>query len=300
MRFTSALICLSYIIILGILTISCGNDSSPSNKSNIDGAVSTNPTNHGNDGGIGNNSELGTSSDAGKSSTAGNNPIGTDLPTTTGNTTADKLIQTALSCGYQSRYTVPAGWEMVLVGEQGCVVWSPPGWQALGAGTNITSIQEDTAGNTGYLSMMGVPQAGVYVECTPQGVTNFMKQFIEGTGCNNVQTLYYQEGTVNIAGVIIPKADFIFSCTSGQVRKVGYFWNTIQGTVPLCNLLILGFWMPETQITAQTCTLTQIFNSALCPGPGGTSCSDSECNSDCKARGNTGGQCDSNDNCQCH
>lgn len=242
----------------------------------------------------------GSTSDGGGSGGTSGYPAGQGLPATTGNASADKLVKAADDCDYQSPNTVPAGWKMVPIGKKGCVVWAPPGWTAQGAGTEIVSVQEDSAGNTGYLAMMGTPAAGVSVTCTPRGATDFVSKTIDLWGCKNVKSLYYKEGYETVAGISIPKADVIFSCSTGGVTKVGYMWVTIQGSSPLCNLLILGLWMLESQITAKTCTLTQVLLSAQCPKPGGGFCVDASCNADCVKAGHKSGKCDSNDHCVCN
>ena len=66
----------------------------------------------------------------------------------------------------------------------------------------------------------------------------------------------WKDGIDNVAGVLIPLGELVYSCTQGGVPIVGYLVAQIHGTVPLCNLLAVAFWMPEQQIEARTCTLT--------------------------------------------
>ena len=236
-------------------------------------------------------------SDSGDDGPVGDNPLGEVLPPSTGKPLADRLIDTARTYGYQSPNTVPAGWEMVLVGERGCAISVPPGWRAQGAGTAVTSVEEDAEGYTGVLVMAGVPQTSI--ACTPGGATDYLLAGIEQSGCGSIDRLYYQEETENIAGIPIPKADLIMSCVEEGELAVGYAWVTIQGTTPLCNILVLGFWMPEPLIEAKTCTLSQILQSVRCP-QGGRYCVDADCNADCVELGKGGGHCNADDDCVCN
>lgn len=226
----------------------------------------------------------------------GQSGLGDNLPATTGDSLADALIKAALSCGYQSFNTVPPGWKMTLLGEQGCAAWAPASWTASGAGTNLVSIE---GGNTGFAALMGVPHPSLGVSCTPRGATTFLKWVLEQSGCAGVKERYYKAGSETVAGVTVQKADVVLSCSSGAVQKVGYFWSSVQSTSPLCNLLILGFWVPGGQIQSQTCTATQVLQSMRCPQPGGKMCVDAECAADCQKAGASGGQCSQNDTCVC-
>lgn len=229
----------------------------------------------------------------------GQNPFGAQLPASTGDPDTDRLIATAATCGFQSFNTVPVGWRMVPIGEQGCAIWTPPGWTAIGAGTAVTSVEGNAAGTLGALSMAGVPPVGTSVSCTPKGATAYLLQGVEADGCAGVKQLYYAESTMNLVGMNVPKADVTISCTDSGQQIFGYLLVSITGTTPLCNILSLGFWMPRGEIAQHTCTLTQILQSVRCPTPGGSFCSDSECDADCKAMGRSGGACDASDSCQC-
>jgi hypothetical protein len=218
-----------------------------------------------------------------------------DTLASSGNPTVDRLAVAALSCGPQSIRTVPVGWQMVVVGEQGCTMEAPPTWTPIGAGTPTTFVVEDQTRVTGSSVMAGVDLTNT-VTCNPHGVVTWM--FAKNTDCVGFKELDWKEKTVNVAGLLIPEGDLVYSCTQGGVPIVGWMAVQIHGTSPWCNMLAEAFWMPETQIEARTCTLTQTLNSLSCP-QGGTGCDDSACRRDCIAEGNASGACTSDDSCTC-
>jgi hypothetical protein len=215
--------------------------------------------------------------------------------TSTGNATVDRLGAAAAACGPQSRLTVPAGWQMVLAGEKGCAFYAPTTWQTIGAGTPSTFVVEDQTRVTGSSVLAGVDTTGT-ATCTPHGVATWL--FANNKDCVGFTELYWKDGVDNVAGLQIPRGDLVYACTQSGVPIVGYLVVQIHGTWPLCNILAFAFWMPETQIEARTCTLTQTMNSIQCP-QGGSSCSDSSCAQECVAAGNASGACTSDDSCYC-
>jgi hypothetical protein len=214
----------------------------------------------------------------------------------TGNPIVDRMAAAAAACGPQSRLTVPAGWQMVLAGEKGCAFYAPPTWQTIGAGTPTTFAVEDATRVTGSAVMAGVDSTGT-ATCTPHGVASWM--FANNKDCVGFKELYWKDGVDVVAGIQIPRGDMVYSCTQSGVPIAGYVVVQIHGTWPLCNLLAFAFWMPETQIEARTCTLTQTLNSIQCPQGGGGSCSDATCRQGCVADGYQSGACNASDQCVC-
>jgi hypothetical protein len=212
-----------------------------------------------------------------------------------GNATVDRLAVAAALCGPQSVRTVPVGWQTVIVGESGCSMDAPPTWIPIGAGTPTTFVVENQTRVTGSSVMAGVDLTST-VTCNPHGVVTWM--FAKNTDCVGFKELDWKEKMVNVAGLLIPEGDLVYSCTQGGVPIVGYMMVQIEGTSPWCNMLVEAFWMPETQIESRTCTLTQALNSLRCP-QGGTGCDDSACRTECIAGGNASGACTSDDSCMC-
>lgn len=219
-----------------------------------------------------------------------------DFPAATGNATADRMLAAAQACGYQSPSTVPVGWGSVIVGEGGCSAWAPSGWVSAGAGTSVTLITETQAGDCGFMALTGVPYTTI--SCTPAGARDYVAAGLEQAGCQGIDTLHWGESTDNFAGYSFPRGDFFFTCQSNGVTRAAYLWISIQGTTPLCNLLVLGLWTEASAIEAKMCTVTQVFNSIKCPSGGSGSCWDSECDSACQGEGYGGGSC-VDDECQC-
>ncbi|MBN2576807.1 MAG: hypothetical protein JXP73_19750 [Deltaproteobacteria bacterium] len=212
-----------------------------------------------------------------------------------GSSAVDRLAAAAAACEPQSRLTVPVDWQMVLAGELGCTFYAPASWQTIGAGTPMTFVVEDQSRVTGSSVMAGVDATGT-ATCTPHGIATWM--FANNQDCVGFKELSWQEGVDVVAGIQIPRGEMVYSCTQSGIRTVGYLLVQIHGTWPLCNLLAFAFWMPETQIEARTCTLTQTLNSIQCP-QGGTGCDDAACRQECIANGYAWGACDSDDACAC-
>lgn len=222
-------------------------------------------------------------------------PSTVEVPTgeRTGNARVDQMLAAAEACGQQSPSTTPAGWSMVPTGEAGCAFSAPPGWQVFGAGEPATAIQRDEDATAGFLVMSGVPDSALLPSCTPAGLSEMVEAVI-GRSCTPIERLHFEAYTEEFAGVALPAADLFFACGPG----VGYFWLTIQGDRPLCQVLAMGVWLPESELSLTTCTLTQIMQSARCPMPGGNLCIDAECNARCIEDGFERGACDT-DLCVC-
>lgn len=251
------------------------------------------------DGGAGPPRDGGAQPDAAVDDGRGDNPLGQNVPTGTGDAVVDRLAATAAACGYQTPNTVPAGWNMVPVGERGCAISVPPGWTAEGAGGPVCAAEQPPDGATGVLVMMGTPDLVASVPCTPRGATTYLEQNVAESGCANVTERHYREGTELIATIPIPKADVVFTCEEEGATFAAYAWVTIQGTSPLCSILVLGFWTPVGDVEATTCTLTQILQSVRCPQPGGNLCVDADCAADCvRTNRGTRGEC-AEDVCVC-
>lgn len=219
-----------------------------------------------------------------------------------GDPVAERVIEAAGSCGFQSYNSIPAGWKKVFVGDRGCAIWVPPDWVAAGEGTDSTTVQEDHKGLTGVASLRGSQAQGVGIVCTLKGVANWVFGNVEPYNrCTSIRELVFQEGIVEVDGSLYTKAVQLSSCVDGGSTYLDYLSVMIRGTSPLCEVLVAGFWMPEDKIEEQTCALTQIQQSARCPTDG-RFCDAPECNADCKEMGRSGGSCTvsgDGDRCQC-
>jgi hypothetical protein len=213
----------------------------------------------------------------------------------TGNAIVDRLAVAVASCGSQSHFTVPVGWQMVMVGDKGCTFYAPPNWLSIGAGTPTTFVVEDSTRVTGSSVLAGVDTTGT-ATCTPHGIASWL--FANNQDCVGYQELYWKDSVDDIAGIQIPRGDLVYSCTQGGVPIAGYLMAQIHGTWPFCNMVVMAFWMPQTQIESRTCTLTQTLNSIQCPHAGG-GCDDASCAQDCIANGSQTGFCDADGSCVC-
>ena len=135
------------------------------------------------------------------------------------------------------------------------------------------------------------------VDCTPQGLRDFVLRGFEERGCSPMKVDWWQSsmaGTMPDLGISMPDGNAIFSCTLSGTQVAGYLKATIFNS--LCSVLITSFWMPENSIEENICTSTQIFHSYKCPtADGGGSCTEEECKIQCSGPGH----CDAADNCIC-
>ncbi len=215
----------------------------------------------------------------------------------TGLPRVDRLIDAAAACGEQSPRTTPAGWQLVLTGSSGCTLHAPPDFTPVGAGTQTTAVQLGDAAALGVMVLAGVPEAGRVAACTPDGLADFALDVVRAR-CPAAEPLYFEAYTEVVAGVPLPVGDLFWTCAADGHTTIGYFNVSVHGTTPLCELLIIGAWMPEAEVESTVCTLTQIMASLQCPTPGGEVCIDAECAADCRARGFAGGACHE-DACVC-
>lgn len=217
-------------------------------------------------------------------------------PQTTGNALVDRLGAAAAACGRQSMFTVPGGWQMVPIGDKGCVVWAPPGWVVEGAWTGTVTAMKDASGKEGFLGLAGAAQVS---SCEPVSIRGGVLEGYAARGYASPTVLWHHEQADEFGGTAWPTGHTVFSTSIGGTPLVGYLWLLTTQTVIACDVVGLGFWEPAASIEADTCTLTQIINSVKCPSGGG-SCDDADCDRQCKNDGKTGGSCSPEGNCSCY
>jgi hypothetical protein len=217
-------------------------------------------------------------------------------PTKTGNAIVDRLGAAAASCGKQSMFTVPGGWEIVAVGDKGCTVWVPPGWVIEGAYTGLATAMRDASGTEGFLGIAGISERSA---CDPATVRDGVLNGFAEKGFATPKVLWHHEQTDSFGGTAWPTGHTVFSTSAGETAVVGYLWLLTTATVIACDVVGLGFWEPVAVIERDTCTLTQVINSVKCPS-GGSSCDDADCNAQCQRDGSAGGACSPEGNCSCY
>ena len=215
-------------------------------------------------------------------------------PNGTGIELVDRLGAAAAQCGDQSPFTVPASWQLVGVGEQGCSGWVPPGWTPEGSGTSLVTALRDASGDEGFLGLAGVAAPGV--DCTPPAVTDAVLSGFAQAGYETPTVSWHEERVGHFGGSTWPTGQTVFTTAAGSTPVVGFLWLLASEGVVACNVVGLGFWEPQTAIETETCTLTQILNSVRC---GANACSDSGCNDLCQSDGKPGGLCNPQGGCDC-
>jgi hypothetical protein len=214
-------------------------------------------------------------------------------PSQTGNQVVDRLGAAAATCGKQSTFTVPGGWQMVAIGEKGCVTWAPPGWVVSGQFTGLATAMKDQSGQEGFLGLSGATTTA----CEPPIIRDGVLDGYTAKGYAAPQVLWHHEQNDEFGGTAWPTGHTVFSSSVGGTPLVGYLWILTTQTVAACDVVGLGFWEPVASIETNTCTLTQIINSVKC---GGASCDDGDCNTVCKNDGKAGGSCGSASSCECY
>jgi len=190
---------------------------------------------------------------------------------------------------------VPAGWEMVLVGDTGCTVHRPAGWpfEVEGASVWIYASAEEEAG---VMLLNGVLEGTDWTATTILGaVLELLREQYP-----DITIIDAGEGPDPYGlGIVIRIASVKFH--DGEVPSVGMLrvihsgCSAILGT---CPLTVAGTWAPLVTLPDVACILSQIDATLTCPKPGGGSCEDGPCDADCKAEGDGYGYC-SNDLCVC-
>ncbi len=187
-------------------------------------------------------------------------------PTSTGNALVDRLGAAASKCGPQSSLTVPGGWQLVAIGDKGCMVHAPPGWKVIGFGTPTVSVFRDDAAREGFFGLAGAAQTAT---CTPPAVRDGVLQGFVANNYDSVDVLWHAEANEAFGGSTWPIGHTVFSMKRAGAPLLGYLWLLTTQTVVACDVVGLGFWLPQDAIETDTCTLTQTFNSIRCPSGGG-------------------------------
>jgi hypothetical protein len=239
----------------------------------------------------------GSGTDGATTADTGGATPGTTLapPTQTGNAVVDRLGAAASSCGKQSVFTIPGGWDIVAVGDKGCTVWVPPGWTIEGASTGLATALKDASGAEGFLGIAAATDAQA---CDATVVRDGILDGYAKKGYASPTVLWHLEQNESFGGTSWPTGHTVFSTSAGGTPIVGYLWLLTTPTVIACDVVGLGFWEPVAAIESDTCTLTQVINSVKCPS-GGNACDDADCNAQCKRDGNAGGACSPQGNCNC-
>ncbi len=200
----------------------------------------------------------------------------------------------ALNCGYLSKSTVPAGWDLVQVTSSGCSVWKPANWPTAGQ-LDQFQIFESTQALAGWFVTTGLAPGTTW---TLQSATDSAYQSLAGTYGNQPVQHYIKE--YELFGV--KGADVVFSFENRGNPSAAFMRvfvtepNYILGST---SLTFMGFFMAQSQMAMYMCNLLQVDASVQCPaGGGGGGCSDSDCDASCKSDGYSLGQC-SGDECQC-
>jgi hypothetical protein len=235
----------------------------------------------------------GSGAGGGGTSSGGGSGV-THPPTGTGIEVVDRLGAAAAACGSQSVSTIPGGWESVAVGDLGCMVWVPGNWIVQGAGSPIVTMFADQSGLEGALGVAGGTED--LPACTPIAARDALLSGFSDGGFAAPTIAWHQEAVMPFGGTDWATAQAVFQTSRAGTPLVGYLWVLTTQTVLTCDVVCLGFWEPEANIEADTCTVLQILNSVTCPSGG--ECDDVECDLYCKDKGFSGGSCGFG--CTCH
>ncbi len=215
-----------------------------------------------------------------------------------GKPTASEFGAALAQCGAQSHNTTPDTWGEVAVlgGSDVCAVWTPPGWNALRMGEGFNLLYEDETGYT-TITIAGGTTWEVQ-SCTFEAVNNWWLQKVHDGGCLYPTMEWTREFTLDVAGVQIPNSLFTFTCEKNGVTEAGLYQTQIHSQGFPCLFRVDGYMVRRNEINAKMCTLSQILNSLKClEGQANFKCTKPQCSRDKKAQGNSGGFCNSFDEC---
>lgn len=193
-----------------------------------------------------------------------------------------------------SSLTVPGGWAMSMLGESGCVIYTPS-WQAIPSDWIWQWVSDDTR-HTGLMIISGSVQGTSWdeVSLADEVVDGLAKIHPDldviasasqddpyGTGwrIRSLLLRFTNEGTPSVAAL----------------RLVHGGCSVVLGT---CAVTADVMWTPVDAYSATACTLLQVEASFHCPSKGGYECDEGDCDAGCKAKGSAGGVC-VGDNCMC-
>ncbi len=191
--------------------------------------------------------------------------------------------------------TVPAGWEMILIGDTGCTVHRPPSWtfEVEGASVWIYASPQEEAG---VMLLNGVLEGTTWTaEAILDGIVDTLREQYPDITIIDAGEAPDPHGL----GLVIRIASLKFHDGAvpmvGMLRVIHSPCSELLGT---CPLTAAGTWAPLATLPDFACTLSQIDATVTCPKPGGGSCDAGDCDAGCKAEGSAYGYC-SNDTCVC-
>ncbi len=201
-------------------------------------------------------------------------------------------------CGAQSHNTTPDSWGEVAIlgGTDVCAVWTPPGWNALRMGEGFNLLYEDETGYT-TITIAGGTTWEVQ-SCTFESVNAWWLQKVHDGGCQYPAIEWIQEFTLDVAGVQIPTSLLTFTCDKNGFTETGLFQTQLHSQGFPCQFRVDGYMVRRNEINSKMCTLSQILNSLKClEGQANFKCTKPQCSLEKKARGFSGGFCNSFDEC---
>ena len=207
---------------------------------------------------------------------------------------AAEIFDAAAACGWTSVMTVPPGWQPVAVSNEGCTQWIPLQWSILGHAENLGFSPELNRGT--YAFTLFNPLSTGYA-WGPDGTIDFMMDSIAVEfGTEPPEVLW--RNVSDVVDLEVVDAAFTFSKdgepTVGALRVHFGGCDTVSG---VCSALIMGYWLPLSEMEESICDLVQVDSSLQCPGLG--TCVAPVCHSWCVRAGSESGACQF-DGCICN
>ena len=206
---------------------------------------------------------------------------------------AVELFEAAAACGWKSVNTVPPGWQPVAVSNEGCTQWIPLQWSILGQTDNLGFSPDLNRGT--YAFTLFDPLSPGYT-WGPDGAIDFMMDSIAVEFDTEPPEVLWRNVS-DVADLEIADAAFTFELngepTVGALRVHFGGCDTVSG---VCSALVMGYWLPRSDLDASICDLVQVDSSLQCPGLG--TCVAPICHSWCVRGGSETGACQY-DSCVC-
>ena len=206
---------------------------------------------------------------------------------------AAEIFEAAVDCGWTSVKTVPPGWQPVAVSNEGCTQWIPLQWSILGQAENH-GFSPDLNRRT-YAFTLFNPLPANYTWGPDESIDYMMGSIAVEFGIEPPEVLWRNVADVN--GLEVADAAFAFELneepTVGALR-VHFGGCDVSG---VCSALIMGYWLPHSELDASICDLVQVDSSLQCPGLG--TCVTPLCHSWCVRGGSETGACQYDD-CVCN
>ena len=198
------------------------------------------------------------------------------------------MVASEASCPPVNSLEFPESFEMIMFGEQGCLIGIPQGWTSTQTEGHV-EISQPPEGSTSYWAQATYLEGAYWsVDSSAGQVYNEMKQRFPDLQMIDSETKDDLFGLGIKIKVFIVKFTIESIETAGEIRVVH---TGCSETLNKCPHTAVVTWAPIEKMESDLCILAQIDASLQCPSTGGAECAQWECNDRCEKTGAAFGYC---------